>query len=270
MKCVWLAIAVLSVAGLSGCEADESAPRHSARDGRNLLTPDEKAKNNAEQRELEKPGRELPTGGGAEFPGQSAAPARHPAVAAAGQPSVVTLAAVGPDSALYPFTICPRHKAPAPPATLIVPETGMDIPPDWGTVGALPEYRHRAWTDTKVYYESGDTKHNPRYFEDATTWKTGVASGNYERGTLPSNPLYDLMDVPWFYGNVLALPVLMCIDCPWGQRTTSVHWDRPVFNGALPPEGAIAPTPVEGTIHWEYPKPAVYPVTPAPDTVTKP
>ena len=38
-----------------------------------ILTPDEKAKENAEKREIEPQKRELPTGGGAEFPGQSRA-----------------------------------------------------------------------------------------------------------------------------------------------------------------------------------------------------
>ena len=75
MKCrrstaMILSMVVLS-AGLCACEADDSLPTR-PRTAANPLAPDSNAQNNAEKRELEKPARNMPTGG-AEFPGQSRA-----------------------------------------------------------------------------------------------------------------------------------------------------------------------------------------------------
>ncbi len=265
MKRIFLAIAVLGVAGLVGCEADESAPKHSMRNGHNLLTPDEAAKNNAEKRETEKPQREMPTGAGSEFPGQSAVPAPHPAVALASQSTVQTLDQTSPTPKKWSF-----YHAPAPSNhTLKVPGTGMTIDREWGSIAAMPNYPHRAWPDTKVNYQSGDTKHNPLYFGDATTLVIGAPNNNYERGSEVYCPIVEASDIPWFYGNLVALPFLMVIDCPFAQRTTSTHWDKPVFRGHLPQEGDIAPTPVPGEIHWVYPKQTTYENTP-PDATTTP
>ena len=254
MKRVWLLMAIVALAGTWGCEADESAPHRSTRDGHNLLTPGEKEKDNAEHRVLEKPQRDLPGGGGSEFPGQSAAPAKGPAVAAAaGRQSIQTLdqAAFAPDPA------CCK----APPPThqpLAVPGTGMTIGTDWGTLPAMASYPHRAWPDQHVNYQSSDTKHNPLYFTDLTNRMAGDPYGNYERGKAPACPVVQAVDIPWFYGNLVAWPFLLAIDCPFAQRTTSVHWQQPAFTGHLPQGGEIAPTPVPGTIHWEYAPPKVY------------
>ena len=165
MKRVWLAIAIVALAGTWGCEADESAPRHSTRDGHNLLTPGDKEKENAERREIEKPQRDLPSGGGSEFPGQSAAPATQPAVAAAAdRKPIQTL----DQAAFAPEPSCCKVPPPAN-RPLAVPGTGMTIESGWGALEPMPNYPHRAWADQKVTYESGDTKHNPLYFTDLTS-----------------------------------------------------------------------------------------------------
>ena len=249
MKRFVLTLALLGLAGLMGCEADESAPKHSARNGHNFLTPNEAARNSAEKRETEKPQREMPTGANGEFPGQSAVTAPHPAIASVNQPTVQTL----DQTSAAPKKRSPFNNTVPWAHTLKVPGTGMTIASDWGSLQAMPSYPHRAWPDTKVHYQSGDTKHNPIYFVDATTLLIGAPNNNYERGTGVSCPLVEASDIPWFYGNLVALPFLMVIDLPLAQRTTSTHWDKPVFRGHLPKDGEIAPTPVPGEIHWEYP-----------------
>lgn len=62
--------AAVVVAGMWGCEVDDSTPTRPRT--ANPLAPDTNAQNNAEKRELERPTREMPTSG-AEFPGQSKA-----------------------------------------------------------------------------------------------------------------------------------------------------------------------------------------------------
>jgi hypothetical protein len=253
MKRVWLAIAVLGVATLAGCEGDPSAPNHTMRD-RPILGPTENP--NSEKRALEKPGRDLPTGGGSEFPGQSKAKSVDPAVASASRNknSVQTL----DESALAPFGKCPAQPAGYSKGPMVVPGTGMVIESNWGTVEALANYPHRAWANSGTNYQSGDTKANPKYTQDLTTILYGHDNEQYEYGTGPANPLADYIDVPWGYGNFLAIPVLMFIDLPLAQRTTSTQWKHGVFQGHLPEGGEIAPTPVPGVIHWDYPKATIY------------
>jgi hypothetical protein len=262
MKRVWLAIAVLGVTsfagpvGLAGCEGDPSAPNHTARDNRNLLGPTENS--NAEKRELEKPGRSLPTGGGSEFPGQSAIKTVPPTVASTATPTADSPVQTLDASALAPFCKCPMHTAGYSKGPVVVPGTGMVIESNWGSVDALADYPHRAWPNMGTNYQSGDVKANPKYTQDLTTILFGHDNEQYEWGTGPANPLVDYLDVPWGFLNFAAIPARMFVDPPLAQRTTSTQWKRGVFQGHLPETGAIMPTPLPGVIHWEYPKATVY------------
>jgi hypothetical protein len=299
-------VAVVGITALTGCEGDESAPTRPRMQG--VLTPDEKAKDNAFNRETETPKQTLPTSG-AEFPGQSRA---TPVSPNPDEPTVITAAAAGggggiggagggagatggnlsggaagasgvpsAGSAANPngngnLNVLPYGTFQSPessyntggnytvpgglPALSVnpgttpavgstaVPNIGLTLDHSWGEVLPLENYPHRAWPDTQTTYVPGTTKHNPVYYYNIQDHLPITNNGGWV-GNWTSNAL----EVPWFYINTLALPVLMVLEPPFEQRTTERLGNDPLYFGYLPKGGAIIPSPTPGTIKWEYP-----------------
>jgi hypothetical protein len=269
---------------LAGCEADESAPSRPRAQG--VLAPDEKAKDNAFNRETEAPKRDLPTSG-AEFPGQSSiTPVLLP-----GERTVITAAAGGAGgsgangmassgsaatpSAQANVNVLPYGTFKAPesvynginygtpgnlpalqtnpsytptPGSTAVPNISLTLSHSWGEVLPLKNYPHRDWPQTQTTYVAADVKHNPVYYFDIQD-QTPIANNGSWVDSWTSNAL----EVPWFYLNTLALPVLMVLEPPFEQRTTERLGSDPLYFGYLPQGGAIIPSPTPGIIKWEYP-----------------
>ena len=315
-----LALSVAFVAGwvgtgLAGC-ADESAPNRRGIE-RAPLTGNG-GTDNAYKRENEAPKRDLPTGGGKEFPGQSQLPASAQPAAdvvyladmGTETPNAITPLAVPATTATAPATIPGPAIIPAAPTaattpvetfpatngatTMVVPSnppvvattipasatakstqplkprdhfddsdkryavpgkampvagTGLSIPADWGEPVVLSSYPHRAWPNTVARYESGTTYHNPYYFQELFN-RTGSAYGDRD----PVGAYWaDQAETPWFFGETIALPVLMCIDLPLAQRTTQEKGTDPLYLGHLPPTGPVIPAPAVGEVKFVYP-----------------
>jgi hypothetical protein len=130
-----------------------------------------------------------------------------------------------------------------------VPGTGWAIDHSWGQGLVLTDAPHRAWPETKGIYESGRVKHNPAYYYNLQPY-LDVTQPN---GSYSGDWLSNLYEVPWFYLNTAALPVLMILEPPLAQRTTDRVSQDPNYLGHLPEAGAVVPTPVPGELRWEYP-----------------
>jgi hypothetical protein len=277
---VVLLLACAAAGFLAGCEADDSMPTRPRTGG--LFTADPKAQDNAEHRSLEAPQRQMPTGG-AEFPGQSAAPNTT------ADPRVVTLDAPAhaappaptptnrnfPISGFYgpprlhaighttgPVTTYTRDSYPGliphlPPNPGTIPMTGSTPMPggdwavdhSWGQGLTLTDTPHRDWPAATAAYQQIDGKHNPLYFFNLQE-HLPVKQNN---GTMCGDVVSTAYEVPWFYANTLALPVLMVLEPPLAQRSTSVPSQDPNFTGALPAGGSTVPAPYPGTLKWQYP-----------------
>lgn len=267
-------IALLATAGLSAC-ADESAPNRRGIE-RPPLFAGQGGMDNADKRENEPHQRDLPTGGGQEFPGQSRLDTPSDA-------SVVTLAdlgitavntpvpATGPATQMaFPApttpppqgdisTMDPRQPYAVRGRTMVVPNTGgLAIPPTWGDPIVLKSYPHRPYADTTVTYASGRVLHNPFYYTQAFPYEYNPTLG---AGRSTGMSYQDFLEIPWFYGQSLALPVLMVIDPPLAQRSTVWNTSNPLDHGKLPPAGAIVPAPWPGEIRYSVPPAATQPVT---------
>lgn len=231
-----LCVAVLGL-GLGACEADESAPKNPRR--ANFLTPDEKARDAAEKRELEPRKRELPTGGGREFPGQSQAEG----------PKVILAADFGPGAdrsgTLPHLHTLPKDK-PAAGATP-VPGISYQVEHSWGQALPMAEYPHRAWPTSQATYFLPGADHNPTYYRNLSDQCGFLASGS----TL-SNVSSDIVEVPWFVVQTLILPGRMVLQCPWAKVTTHAPVGDPIFNGYLPGGGPTVPAPFPGVIEWKH------------------
>ena len=247
----------------TGCIADDSVPNRRGMERPALIGGDAKARENAEKRELEAPKRQAPAGVGAEFPGQSLLPTSSP--------SIVMLADL---PATAPTTLPAPAPAPAHPVindlkpmalpgrTMRVPGTTQEIPPYWGEQTVLKDYPRRPYPTTQVTYASGQILHNPVYYGDLfkrdypSTYACPVESVGQ-----------DYAEIPWFYGETIALPVLMVIHPPLAQAQTRWTDDSPVYHGQLPATGRIDPVPLPGEIRWVYTfTSSTQPLPPAPST----
>lgn len=238
-----LALAVVSTGLLAGCEVDESAPTRPRT--QNFFTPDENAQNNAEHRALEKPKRDLPTGN-TEFPGQSKANSADPQVITADFHTPVTHY----DADVYndgPIPHIPANPGTAPMVgSTPVPGTGWSIDHAWGQGLTLEDYPHRDWPAMSTNYVSGAVHHNPTYYFNLQS-RLPIAQND---GSYGGSWISNLIEVPWFYANSLAVPVLMVIECPFSQRTSENLSHDPNFRGHLPSTGQIVPSPQPGVITW--------------------
>ena len=232
--------AALAVAAFVGCQSvDESAPSHPR--VANFLTPDQKAKDNAEHRELEPPKREMPTGTGREFPGQSLAPA---------SPAIITAAGFGAPGALRtgfrPHLHTQAKNAPAVGETL-VPGVQYPVEHSWGQVLPLAEYRHRPWPNTSVTFLSPGTEGNPTYFAPIS-----AKCSRLNNGTTLADIGATAVDPIWGVGEILFLPVNMCLQCPLARVRSVDPYAAPNYAGFLPQPGPVDPAPYPGTIAWTY------------------
>ena len=253
-----LAAAVVASGMSVGCEADESAPTRPRT--QNILTPDQKARDNAEKREIEPQKRDLPTGG-AEFPGQSRA---TPTEESGDNPVVLADAGssdgVGFRTPVDTYTKNNYGNGPVPPlnqkpgqqptpGSAAVPGTPWSVDFDWGEIAPLDNYPHRAWPDDQTTYVQADVKHNPvYYFNIQPHLPVKQNDGSYQ-----GEAVSGIIEFPWFYVNTAALPVLMILDPPLAQRTTERLSENPVYLGHLPTSGDIVPSPPPGVIEWRYP-----------------
>jgi hypothetical protein len=255
-------VAMMGTTVLASCEGDESAPSRPRT--QSVLEPDQKAKDDAFNRETETPKRALPTSG-AEFPGQSNA---TPVTPAPGEPTVITADAGNMNPLPYGSFRTPESDyntdlyqkgAPVPhlplnpgttPAigTTAVPNIGLTIDHSWGEVLPLENYHHRDWPDMQTTYVPAIVKHNPVYYFNIQD-HTSLPLQNTYVGGWQSNAL----EVPWFFVNTLALPVLMVLEPPFAQRTTQQLGNDPIYFNYLPKGGPIIPSPTPGIIKWEYP-----------------
>lgn len=270
-----LTSAILAAGFLAACEADDSAPTHPRQPG--FLTPNDKAQQNAEQRNLEKPARDLPTKA-SDLPGQSAAPAYQtvltldnaPPTPAPPAPTASTfnvLGYAGPTGwqafghTTEPARTYTRDRYPQPiphlplnPGTVPIPGAtpmpGGDFLVDhaWGQGLTLPEYPHRDWPATTALYETPHATHNPLFFTNVQE-QLPVPQND---GTYRANVKSAFIEIPWFYVNSAVLPLLMVLECPMAKRHTDVITPDPIYNGYLP-AGPIVPAPTTGALRWEYP-----------------
>jgi hypothetical protein len=265
-----LAGAVLLTGMMIGCETDESAPTRPRTE--NILTPDEKAKENADKRVTEPEQREMPTGR-TEFPGQSSAtPKQTPNVS--GSNPVVTADA---GSWSWPFFQTPlddysrynygggpvpplnEHPGQTPtPGSTSVPGTPWSIDHYWGEIAPLDNYPHRAWPDEQVTYPAPLVKHNPIYYFSLQQ----QMSVSQNDGTYWGDVKSAAIEFPWFYVNTVALPVLMVLEPPLAQRTTQELNGDVVYLGHLPSGGDIIPSPQPGIIEWRYDRETLEEITP--------
>jgi hypothetical protein len=265
-----LSVAVAASVGIiSGCEGDQSAPSR-PRTGLNPLPDNEKARDNADKRAIEKPGRELPASG-KEFPGQSRAPEKRAntvitadaraAAARHGHAVQDPAPRDGSDSVLpeslyhQDFYPGPLPHLPADPGSVpmtgatALPGTQWSIEHSWGQVLVLRDYPHRDWPESQATYVAATVKHNPPYYFNLQN-RLPVPQND---GSYGGNWLTTLIEVPWYYINTAALPVMMFIDRPLDQVTTQRLGGDPNFFGYLPATGDIVPAPVPGVIKWDYP-----------------
>lgn len=279
-----LTLAALLAAGLllGACQTDDSRPTRPRTE--NPFGPNQDALDRAERRALEEPGRQVPTGAGSDAPRQlnQADPSSDSQVVtlqAGGAAGGGAPGALG-DSGQAPAVnqggwnwnnigntvgrtntytrgnyIGPLPQLPANPGSVPmvgatqVPGTAWSVDHSWGQGLVLQESAHRAWPESTGYYESGAIKHNPTYYYHLQpTLNMQQPDGSF-RGDWVSN----LVEIPWFYLNTAALPVLMILEPPLAQRTTDRLPQDPNYNGHLPAGGTVVPTPAPGDLRWTYP-----------------
>jgi hypothetical protein len=130
-----------------------------------------------------------------------------------------------------------------------VPNIGLTLGNSWGEVLPLDNAAHRAWPEMSTSYVAADVKHNPVYYFNIQDHLPALANNSGWVGSWTSNAL----EVPWFYANTAALPLLMVLEPPFAQRTTDRLGNDPLYFGYLPKGGDIIPSPTPGTIKWDYP-----------------
>ncbi len=256
------AVALISTTFTTGCTGDESAPTRPRT--QNVLAPDEKAQNNAFNRETETPKRDMPTSG-REFPGQSrATPSSSPNL---NEPTVITADAGNMNPIPYgnfraassgytannygrgPVPPIPEKPAPGPAVgSTPVPGIALSIDHSWGEVRPLENYPHRAWPDTSTSYMAAVVKHKPIYYFNAQDHLPLKYNGGWAGGWLSN-----VIEIPWFYIQTAVLPISAILEPPLLQRTTERLGEDPVYHGYQPIGGEIIPSPTPGVIGWEYP-----------------
>ena len=262
-----LATVVVGTGMNYGCEADESAPTRPRT--QNILTPDEKAKDNAEKREIEPQKRDLPTGA-QEFPGQSRATPSEMPGDEADKPVVLADAGsagaadsskgTGFQTPIDDYTKYNYGNGPVPPlntkpgqqptpGSTAVPGTSWTLDHYWGEIAPLESAPHRAWPDDQTTYVQADVKHNPLYYFSIQPHLPVKQNDGSYKGDAVSG----IIEFPWFYVNTAALPVLMILDPPLQQRTTERLSESSVYLGHLPAGGEVVPSPTPGIIQWRYP-----------------
>jgi hypothetical protein len=254
-----LSVAVIAAGGilLAGCEVDDSLPTRPRMAG--PLTPDNNARDNAEHRALEAPPREEPAGGGREFPGQSKATTDQSVITAdVAQPSGWNVIGhwTGPNPRYQALRYAgPIPPLPANPGTVpmpgSIPVTGTPWTLDysWGQVPVLTDSPHRAWPQSETTYQVANVKHDPIYFFNLQDQLPMRQVNGGWAGDWVSNAV----EVPWFYLNTAALPVLMVLEPPFAQRTSDRSGIDPNYHGHLPESGETVPTPTTGILRWDYP-----------------
>jgi hypothetical protein len=260
-----LALAAGSLSLFTACEGDLSAPKAPRR--ANMLTPDNKSNEDAFRRENEAPNRQLPTGGGSEFPGQSkATPTDKPVITAHagghGNNRSGEIPTNGTSSRLWQNTYPQNtwYSGPVPaladkpgfnptPGSTPVPNTPWVIEHSWGEGLPMQEYPHRNWPDTQANYTAANVKHNPTYYSTVQS-HLNLPQNN---ASYASNWGSNLLEIPWFGVQTLALPVMMVIEPPLVQVTTQRLGNNPVYLGHLPAAGEVMPSPLPGLIRWDYP-----------------
>ncbi len=242
MKLTIAGVLAMAVMGLfmTGCIEDDSLP---SRPRTRIITEDEKAQENAEKRTNEAPRRELPTSG-AETPGGSKAESIEPK-------TVALLGDMYGGNYHYAGSLPMLPEKPGTVPTVgftMVPGTKLAIEHSWGEVLPLVNYQHRPWADTQTTYVPANVKVNPVLFFNLSD-KVNVPKPECDYGTDFVNAH---LDVPWFYVNTVALPVLMLMECPWGQKTAGRLGQDPNYLGYLPKGGEIVPAPVPGEFKYDY------------------
>lgn len=241
--CLILAASVSGISMLAGC-ADESAPNRRGIERPALINESTDSKANAEHRELEGRQRELPSGGGREFPGQS----RLDANDLTDQPiALLSDKKTPPGQSLTDYRPVMKKGQ-----TAIVPGTGYSIDPSWGSETPLASADHRPWPVSVARAESPGVQHNPYYTRPLNPGSTAEQTG------APS--LVDFVEVPWWYIQVATIPVQMFINPPLAQNSSHLPIDAGepkgqagIYEGYLPATGNIHPAPVPGKIQFVYP-----------------
>ncbi len=249
--CLLLASAV-GAAMMTGC-ADESLPNRRGIERPPLITESNKAKDDAEHRELEGRQRELPASGGSkEFPGQSRLDQNDDAMR-----PVALLA----DGMCGEDGCCVKAKKKScdkelynedkpvmvPGKTVLVPGTGYSIDPDWGTEQALVATEQRAWPVITTGVISPGVQHNPQYVRGGL-WREEINKATF-------NPCAgDLLEAPIWFGQIISLPVQAIFACPWSQKTSHEPVPAGLYQGYLPTAGEIHPAPIPGKFEFVYPE----------------
>lgn len=257
---------VLSLAaGLAvmGCKSvDESAPTHPRT--ANILQGSDSLKDsdNADKRATESPKRDIPTGGGAEFPGQSRGVEATPTIlassqaTASGEQRVLTLGdfTLPTDTYIRDTDQGNVPHLPEKPGTTYmtgtepVPDTPWLVDNSWGQVLPLQNAPHRAWPEIQGHYYEAGVKNNPTYYFSLQEHLPMQQND----GSIGGNLISTGIEVPWFLAETVALPVLLVLEPPLAQRSTSAPSYDPNYNGFLTPQGEIVPSPQPGYIGWEY------------------
>jgi len=244
-----------------GCEGDPSAPRR-PRTALHPMTPDEKARDNAEKRELESPNRQYPSDG-KEFPGASqATPPLAPGSAGGSEEeqTVITANAVAASggnlsravptngsSGLFPdnrydrnlYNNGPLPHLPENPGSepmvgsTQVPLTDLQIDHSWGQVIVLKNATQRNWPTTQTQYLSANVKHNPVYFTSwqNSTWIPKVDTRGDSKDFF-DNLKYRLL-VPPNDGSYRSDWINFFYDVPWSYVQIPVTLGRMFFEGPL-------------------------------------
>jgi len=238
---------------LAGCIQDESAPNRLGME-RPALQPNTRNQDDAEKRAIEKPQRELPTGR-TEFPGQSMLTTPS---------SVLTLDAASTQPADAPaakvYTINDNKNQATPGHDIPVPGTTSVIDKTWGQIYPLPTYPHRDWAVSTTTYYTGGVPGNPTIFHNI--WPRPDYQPKHPYGTAVGIGA-DALEIPYFVGEVVALPVLYLMDCPYRLNTFATPSGDPNYNGYLPPTTNLVPAPYPGHFQFES---ATQPSTAAEDT----
>ncbi|MCL2648295.1 MAG: hypothetical protein FWD61_15010 [Phycisphaerales bacterium] len=243
---------------LANCEGDPSAPRR-PRTQLNPMAPDEKARDNAEKRELETPAREFPTSG-KEFPGASqAAPSEGDgtvltanAVAASrrGGGNLSTPTSTNGSSGRFPenrynrdwynngpIPHLPENPGSEPMAgSTQVPLSDLQIDHSWGQVMVLKDTPHRNWPTTQTVYMAANTKYNPVYF---TTWLNRPATPRDDAHKYVNDVEDVLKNIqhglagPQSDGTYRGDMVNLLYDVPWFYVQIPVTFGRMFYEGPL-------------------------------------
>jgi len=256
-------LACVAAGLLAGCEADDSLPSR-PRTG-TIFTADPKAQDNAERRSLEAPQRQMPPA--APNSPASPPPRHHP------DPHVITLDApantpaptpqpqfphlwllrppharaightTGPettytrDSIPASFPTCPQPRTIPMTGSTPIPGGDWSVDHSWGQGLTLTQAPTQL-AQTTVTYQQIDGKNNPLYYFKLAGTHRRQTRQWLVRGDIRST----LYEMPWFYANTIALPVLMVLEPPSPSAAQRPSQD-PIFTGYLPTAGPIVPAP---------------------------